>query len=251
MEAGAEEELRKLLIAVAESPPDQRYESVDRAAAHGPAAIDAVADWLYDGDRADFALAVISRVAAAGAAQKAYAVLADVQRRQIHPIRLARLVREAERIGEMLATQATRQRASLTHLERGATYRRSELHAAGLGGNRQTGISYPRTGDHALLMSTAGGKGHFGYHDRWEGDDYIYYGEWKGGPEMSMSGGNAAIIERSPNLYLFTSLGHGEYRFEGRMEYVEHSTEWTERAGKRQQAIVFRLRRVADRVDVH
>jgi hypothetical protein len=120
-----------------------------------------------------------------------------------------------------------------------------------LGGNRQTGISYPRDGTHVLLFPTSGGRDHFGYNDRWDGEDeFLYYGEWKGSPKMSLTGGNAAIIDRSPNLYLLPAVSKGLYRFEGAFEYLTHTMEWTKREGNPQRAIVFRLRRVSDTVEL-
>ena len=67
---------------------------------------------------------------------------------------------------------------------------------------------------------------------------------------MKMSAGNAAIRDRSPDLYLFTQQERATYRFEGRFEYVDHLWESTTDGGPERLAIVFRLRRVADVVEL-
>jgi hypothetical protein len=226
-------DLRSLLIAAAESPPDRRDQWVEPVARHGDRAIRELARWLDDRDLRDFALTTILRAGELGWAAAAEDAL-----------------NEALHDGTSAPKRPSPGHAKVDGLVRGQLYRRTALHESGLGGNRQTGISYPAHGDHALLLPTVGGRETYGYHDRWDGDDFIYYGEWKGTPEMAMTGGNAAIVDRSPNLYLFTGQGHGVYRFEGQFEYLTHTTEWTERAGNVQRAIVFRLRRVSASVEL-
>ena len=44
-----------------------------------------------------------------------------------------------------------------------------------------------------------------GYADAPVGDEgYRYFGEWSGTGDMSMTGGNQMVLDRSPELYLFT-----------------------------------------------
>ncbi len=94
------------------------------------------------------------------------------------------------------------------------------------------------------------GREVYGYEDRWDGDEFLYYGEWSGSADMALTGGNAAIVDRSPHLYLFTGHSKGVYRFEGQFEHVAHSHEWAKREGQQAKALVFRLRMVGDRVDL-
>jgi hypothetical protein len=67
---------------------------------------------------------------------------------------------------------------------------------------------------------------------------------------MSLTGGNKAIVERSPNLYLFVGQGSGFHRFEGRFMVVSHERVVAEREGTIGEAIVFVLERVAAKVDL-
>ena len=132
----------------------------------------------------------------------------------------------------------------------GQFYRRRDLHAANLGGNQQKGISYPADGDHVLLFS--GGSGHslYGYDDHGVGDErYDYFGEFDGPGDMTMTLGNQRLIERSPRLYLFVEKSRG-LEFQGQFEYESHSTVTTKRDGRTVNAIVFRLHRISDRVDL-
>jgi hypothetical protein len=126
----------------------------------------------------------------------------------------------------------------------GREYKRGQdLHDRGLGGNRQKGISYPANGDYVLLFSDPDKRHEYGYKDSSDGpDSYRYFGEWNGTMQMELAGGNQAIIDRSPNIYLFVRSPKG-HRYEGRFTYANHEYEWTERDGRRQQAIVFMLHR--------
>ncbi len=77
---------------------------------------------------------------------------------------------------------------------------------------------------------------------------YRYYGEWRGTRDMSLTGGNKVLVDRSPNLYLFVSEGNGLHRFEGRFMVTSHEQVVAEREGTIGQALVFMLERVADEV---
>lgn len=135
---------------------------------------------------------------------------------------------------------ATPDRA-LAALEVGRLYRRRELHEQGLGGDRQKGISYPAGGNHVLLFSGARHRIDYGYRDTWERPDvFKYFGEWRGPGDMTLTRGNAAIVDRSPNLYLFL-YAKGLYKFAGRFRCLGQDTEPTRRDGKSALAIVFRL----------
>ncbi len=50
---------------------------------------------------------------------------------------------------------------------------------------------------------------------------------------MSLTGANLAVLERSPNLYLFVSVGGGLHRFEGRFRALDHEDVRTTTSGRR------------------
>lgn len=75
------------------------------------------------------------------------------------------------------------------------------------------------------------------------GPEYRYYGEWHGTGDMSFSGGNQAILDRSPELHLFLAATGG-HRYDGRFECLGYELEGTTRDSREFTAIVFRLRRV-------
>lgn len=248
-------DLQHALIGAAESPPARRDWWSESIAKHGVPAIDALAEWLSDDDLRPFALRTIVLAAehggqvALGAAQS---VLAGFDTRQMSRDELATFWRAQGRIDALAKHRPIGPPAGgpIGDLVAGRLYRRTALHAAGLGGNRQKGISYPANGDHATLFPTGQGRDVYGYEDRWDGDEFVYYGEWSGSGDMTFTGGNQAIIDRSPNLYLLVGQGKGIYLFEGRFEYSGHTFQRAVREGKEARAIVFRLRKVSERVDL-
>jgi hypothetical protein len=123
----------------------------------------------------------------------------------------------------------------------GRCYRRLDLHNGGLGGNRQKGISYPARGTYCLLFSDPNKVHDYGYKDQPIGDaGYRYFGEWSGAGDMVMTGGNKAISDRSPELYLFTAAACG-YVFRGRQRLVAVDHAKATRDGREFNAIVFVL----------
>jgi hypothetical protein len=133
----------------------------------------------------------------------------------------------------------------------GRKYRRRDLHDAGLGGNRQKGASYPAGGSHVLLFSGGTGHSSYGYDDHWIGDDRLqFFGEWSGPGDMTMTGGNAMIVERSPNLWVFFERSDGVHEFQGAFRYESRTSVAMKRDGRPATAIVFTLYKVADRVDL-
>ncbi len=129
----------------------------------------------------------------------------------------------------------------------GSCYRRRDLHASGLGGSPQSGISYRRDGTHVLLFSSPDKVNEYGYKNQPVGDrGYRYFGAWHGPGDMSMTGGNKAVVDRSPDLYLFLQASCG-YVFRGRFELVRWELERTARDGREDQAIVFVLKQTTDR----
>ena len=118
-----------------------------------------------------------------------------------------------------------------------------------VGGTPFRGISYRTGAAHVAVVSGSPSPNRFNYRDRWldkEKQEFQYYGQWYGCQDMTMTGGNAAIEDRSPHLYLFIHDGDG-YVFEGRFRYVSRRTELTvhpDCANQQFKAIVFRLARI-------
>ncbi len=225
----------------------------DPIAAYGTEALTplvALANDGFDG----FAVQTIKKIGELGARYEAAAALREIDRDRLSPgVRsdLDAAVELLEPRKPGARTSAADVAAVVGRLEVGKLYRRVDLHAAGLGGNRQKGISYPAVGDHALLFSGGSGRSDFGYADQWRGTDtFEYFGEWSGTGDMTMSGGNAVIRDRSPGLYLFVERRSGVHEFLGRFECTQQETRPTARDGRLFSAIVFVLRRVAEVVDL-
>lgn len=135
----------------------------------------------------------------------------------------------------------------LTDLAPGAEYARLVLHASGLGGELQRGISYAADGTYALLFSDPEDRS-FGYSDGWVDDQrrvYRYSGMWYGPGAMTLTRGNAAVLARSPELYLFVRSGQ-RYQFQGRFECIDTEQVTALNRGVSARALVFVLRRVDD-----
>lgn len=251
-------ELDQILAEVSRAGRADRISYRDRVAAFGTDAILALEPWLADRELTAFAIRTIGR-AASSDQPLAVKVLRDALATADNPAVCADLREELRRLGVNASGQAATSRskqkpvarnrtetdatAALGDLVRGRVYKRSELHASGLGGNVQKGISYPAGGEHVLLFSNPSRISETGYHDRWaDGGTFIYFGEWDGRGDMQMTGGNVRIVERSPELHVFVALGVG-YAYEGRFECEGHGLERTLRDGAPATAIVFRLRR--------
>jgi hypothetical protein len=135
--------------------------------------------------------------------------------------------------------------------EVGALYnRRDQIHAA-LGGQRQGGISTPADTPYVIIFTGAAGATH-GYNDFWDDEERLhYFGEGQRG-DMTMTGGNRAILEHKQNgkrLLMFQQMGHGmPNRFRGEYEiddfYLANDVSDTD--GKPRTAIVFRLKPLDD-----
>jgi hypothetical protein len=252
------EELLDLLDQAREASVGSRIEYRDAIAAHGVAAIRAIRSWLGDASLVLFAIRVIEKAAATDVDARRLAIEAlrgvqggafaeSAKRDALDAIRrLGGAVRPAQGTRR---EPTPRSSGSLPALIRGYGYRRRELREAGLLGNIYSGISYPADGDHACLFSGGPNSESYGYRDMPSGDSgYRYYGEWRGTRDMSLTGGNKVILDRSPNLYLFVNEGGGLHRFEGRFMVTGHETVVAEREGTIGEAIVFALERVADEV---
>jgi hypothetical protein len=250
--------LSQLLNDVSRAGHAERITYRDRVAAFGSDAIVALEPWLTDRRLSGFAIRTVAR-AATSDHLLAVKSLRDALSKTDNPIITRDLREELLRLGVPTPTRTmtraherppvARQRGevdrtlALGTLVHGDAYKRADLHASGLGGNVQKGISYPAGGDHALLFSNPARVDETGYHDRWDdGQTFIYFGEWDGPGDMRMEGGNRQIVERSPELHLFVA-GDTGYRYEGRFQYVGRSSERTLRGGLPATAIVFQLRR--------
>jgi hypothetical protein len=250
--------LLDLLEQAREADLSSRIELRDPIAAHGVLAIKEIRSWLGDPAMVSFAIRVIEKAATADAAARTLAIetLRAVRGNTFaEPVR--RDVEEAlTRLGaggrSSLPPRAAATRMvtePIPALVRGQVYRRRDLREAGLLGNLYSGISYPAKGDHACLFSGGPNSESYGYRDMPSGENgYRYFGEWRGTRDMSLTGGNLMIVNRSPNLYYFVNEGNGLHRFEGRFMVTGHERVVAEREGTIGEAIVFMLERVADEV---
>lgn len=250
-------ELEGLLIAAGEAPPDRRIQLRDPIAAFGVAAIHALEDpvWLGDSTYAAFAIRTIAKAGELGARDEAVAALKRALVDDIPDIRRSDILSALTMLGAAAPAKArppASKRASmnvaapvaLQDLVEGRCYRRADLHRGGLGGNPQAGISYPAGGTYCLLFSDPSKGTDYGYYDAPVGPtEYRYFGGWDGSAEMSISGGNRAIVDRTPELHLFTDAACGKV-YRGRYELVRWQREPTTRDGHEQIAIVFHLRKV-------
>lgn len=249
-------ELDALLIAAAEAPPDHRIEYRDPIAMHGDAAVERLAtpEWIGDPNYAAFAIRTISRAMAFGSTraltelQGAREFVAnETLRRDIE----FELHRAGATVPKRTRPSSSKRRTStepapmsVDELKIGACYHRRDLHLAGLGGNWQRGISYPSDGTYCLLFSDPSKASDYGYRDAPQGaNGYRYYGEWNGPGDMTMTGGNQAILDRSPELFLLTDTAGGRV-FRGRFACVGWNWETTVRDNRELRAIVFELQRV-------
>jgi hypothetical protein len=243
--------LQQAMIGAAEAPASQRIEFRDPIARFGSPAVQALEPWLHDAALAAFAVRTIARAAAFGAQSEAQRALIAALASPISPViagdiesALAQVGRPVKRTTSGGSKRASRPVTPSTSLVVGRVYRRRDLHDGGWGGNRQSGISYPARGEHVLLFSDAAKAKDHGYRDRWSPDGiYHYYGEWSGTGDMTLSGGNQAILDRSPVLHLFIAAAGG-HRYEGRFACIGHEPELTVRDGREFRAIVFLLRRL-------
>jgi hypothetical protein len=243
-----------LLIAAGEAPPDTRIEFRDSIAAYGREAIARLAspEWIGDPKYAAFAIRTITKAAAFGAKQEAVNALrgafataaSETQRFDITTALASLGDKTAKDPNKAAMTPRIRSTAlSLQDLVVDQCYSRTELHDS-FGGNRETGISYPAGGNHCLLFSDPGKVTEYGYADAPVGEDgYRYFGHWYGSGDMTMTRGNKAVLDRSPELYLFTSAKCG-FVFRGQFECRDWENERAAREGRSDIAIVFNLRRV-------
>jgi hypothetical protein len=243
-------ELKALLEEAATAPPETRIELRDPIAKFGPAAVEAVRPWTADARLGSFAVRVLERAASYDAKTQAIALLRDVAARSDAVLvasdaaaalaRIAPGLARPRKSGTKSKTTTRESRMAPEELIVRRIYKRRELHLEGLGGNWQSGISYPADGTYVLLFSDPEKAREHGYNDQWSGDHYLYYGQWTGTGDMVFEVGNRAIVDRKAELYLFVAA-KGGYRFEGRFQLVRHEAVKATRDGREFQAIVFEL----------
>jgi hypothetical protein len=246
--------LAELLIGAAESPPSSRIEFRDPIARHGLAGVDAVRPWLDDRYLTAFAIRVIRRSADFGAHDQAIAVLRaalpSLSEPHLMDARAALVELGARETPIRSSRTSSAEPSSLmssNELVIGKVYRRKDLHDSGLGGNRQKGISYGANATEVLLLSDPGTHAEWGYRDSWQGPNrYLYYGEWSGTGDMTFSGGNQALLDRSPEIHLFTRTSNG-HEYAGRFACEGSDFVPASRDGRPWTAIVFRLVRASGR----
>lgn len=227
----------------------------DLIAAHGATALPRLVALAVEPGLGAFAIRTIQRIGEVGAAAEAARALRSIDQGRLTMLLLNDLEHALDVLEPRRAPAPRRVREAarplVGTLTAGDKYRRRDLHQAGLGGNRQKGISYPAEGSHVLLFSYGSGHHEYGYDDHWAGNDrFEYFGEWAGSSDMTMSGGNSKIIERSPELYLFVEAGSGVVEFQGRFEYEDHKDVHIAKGGRGTAAIVFTLHKVAERVEL-
>jgi hypothetical protein len=248
------ESLLELVRQAKSASPATRIDLRDPIARFGDVGIEAVVPWLGDPTLYRFAVRVVVRAAELGAKPAAAAALLRALEAEYGVEIKTELNSGLNQLGIARRTPAGRQsradsktaapRQGIAELVIGRSYKRRELHDSGLGGNRQSGISYPADGDYVLLFSDPSAATEHGYRDRWIGDGlYRYYGAWDGTGDMTLTAGNSKLIERSPNLLLFLKAA-GAWRFEGYFECGSHQPERTVRDGRQYNAIVFDLRKL-------
>ncbi len=250
--ADRELSLDDAVMGAAEAPPSFRIEFRDPIARHAAAGIERVTPWLTDPKMAAFAVRVIARAADFGAADDARKALQTAVVSLAEPARADALA-ALEKLG--VRPRQPSSRGSRTEIPpanvmspeeliEDRVYKRRDLHLSGLGGNRQKGISYPAGGTYVLLFSDPDSAAEWGYHDSWDGQNsYRYYGEWDGTGDMLMRGGNLAIVERSPEIYLFVKVPGG-HRYAGVLEVRSQEQVPGTRDCKQFMALVFTLARL-------
>lgn len=259
MTAGrATEGLLDLLERAREADPGSRIELRDPIAVYGVAAIKEIRSWLGDSAMVHFAIRVIEKAASADedARDLAVDILRAVRGEAFTAMARSDAEEALRRLGAASRRQHTPRAVSVPKVSepipaliRGYLYRRRDLREADLLGNLYSGISYPAEGDHVCLFSGGSNSESYGYRDMPSGESqYRYFGEWRGTRDMSLTGGNLALVDRSPNLYLFVNQGNGLHRFEGRFMVTGQERVVAEREGTIGEALVFTLERVADEV---
>ncbi len=110
------------------------------------------------------------------------------------------------------------------------------------GGTPLKGITYNADDDWVILVSSPTGHDTYDNQDGWMDAArarYRYSGEWHGCGDMRMSGGNAAINQRSPRIFLFVREGDA-FVFRGRFRMYRYERETAVRPQCRHQHAAIR-----------
>jgi 5-methylcytosine-specific restriction protein A len=134
-------------------------------------------------------------------------------------------------------------KSSVFDMKPGDEIRRKDLHDR-WGGNRQSGISTPRSGDNIFLFTGSGED--YGYRDKELPDGrFIYNGEGLS-RNQDMDRGNKAILthaEKGKSLRLFKKTSSGRVEYSGEYAYETHEMESRVgvHGGAKHEHIVFTL----------
>ncbi|MGH2967185.1 MAG: hypothetical protein ACRDMH_17640 [Solirubrobacterales bacterium] len=196
--------------------------SVDRVdyrnaiVAFGRDALLALRELAEEPDLGPFAIRTIRKIGDSGEANEAAQTLRSIDRKQLTHSAVADLDE---------ALQALEQR-------RPRPWRKATTTGNRVFGELVAGLKYKR------------------YDDHWIGNDRLqFFGEWSGPGDMTMTAGNAMIVERSPELWVFIESG-GLQEFQGVFAYESHRSLPMSRDGKPATAIVFTLLKVKDCVEL-
>ena len=246
--------LDEAVIGAAEAPPSVRIEFLgDAIARHGPDGIERVAPWLTDPKMAAFAVRVIARAADFGAAEDARRALAVAFIHMPEPARTdaAGVLAQLGSGKRQISRGASKQKPTVSSVEclrldqlvEDGVYRAHRSPHGGTWRQSAEGHQLSRWWHACAVVLDPIAIAEWGYRDTWLGaDTYRYYGEWDGSGDMLMRGGNLAIVERSPEIYLFVKAPGG-HRYAGKFDCVSREPVLAAREGREFLAIVFTLRR--------
>jgi 5-methylcytosine-specific restriction protein A len=147
------------------------------------------------------------------------------------------------------------ERVTHTEFVLGELYTRREIHDS-LGGQRQGGISTPKSSPVVLIFTGETGKDHGYGFDGWQPNGRFFY-TGEGQPahgDMRFTRGNTAIRDHeihNKKLLLFEQQSNrgpnrGKVRFAGEMVYGGHHLASRDTAGYSREVIVFELERVLE-----
>jgi hypothetical protein len=137
-------------------------------------------------------------------------------------------------------------------LRPGDSVKRKDLHDQ-FGGNRQSGIAYPKEAGNILIYSSPAGE-EFGYSDGWQNDGMFHYtGEGQVG-DQTMTNGNLALLRHRPlgHAVRVFSGSRGEVSYVGRFVLPEadpvYEADAPDKNGDIRMTYVFRMQPLGDAV---
>ncbi len=163
-----DESIDRLIDAARAASPMDRVTYRDPIVSYGTEGLPALIQMANDGLGA-FAVRTITKVGETSAKYEAAEALRQIDRSRVSAAVSNDIDEALARLAPREAARKSRPSAGATpvagQLIRGDLYRRVELHEAGLGGNRQMGISHPADGAHVLLFSGGSGRRDYGVRD--------------------------------------------------------------------------------------